>query len=437
VVLVEKTVEILRKCPLCDSCLGRQFALLGKGVTNSARGRALKLIAVMELHQRYLSGDEQARKCLEELAGNGVVFAATILGKEVTERECFICRGLMSRLDELARQALPELEQYEYSTFLVGVKMHGDYVEREDKLRAEFQLEYGESIKGEFTREVGKRLAALTGKKADLEKPDMIIIFNLVENRVEITPMPLFIAGRYRKLVRGIPQARWICTECGGRGCERCNWSGKMYPTSVEELIAEPILRAAKGLEAKFHGAGREDVDVRVLGNGRPFVVEVKYPRIRQLDLEELAKTINQHAKGLVEVTELKYGDRKLVRRLKLMSERSPKKYRAVIEVEKPISHEDLRKLGEYFKDRLIEQYTPRRVLHRRADKLRKKKVYEVEAKPIGERMFEALIKCQGGLYVKELISGDEGRTTPSFSEVLGRSARCVELDVVEVGGEV
>ena len=436
-VLVEKTVEILRKCPLCDSCLGRQFALLGKGVTNSARGRALKLIAVMELHQRYLSGDEQARRCLEELAGNGVVFAAIILGREVTEKECFICRGLMSRLDELARQALPELEQYEYSTFLVGVKMHGDYVEREDKLRAEFQLEYGESIKGEFTREVGKRLVALTGKKADLEKPDMIIIFNLVENRVEITPMPLFIAGRYRKLVRGIPQARWICTECGGRGCERCNWSGKMYPTSVEELIAEPILRAAKGLEAKFHGAGREDVDVRVLGNGRPFVVEVKYPRIRQLDLEELAKTINQHAKGLVEVTGLKYGDRKLVRRLKLMSERSPKKYRAVIEVEEPISHEDLRKLEEYFKDRMIEQYTPRRVLHRRADKLRKKKVYEVEAKPIGERMFEALIKCQGGLYVKELISGDEGRTTPSFSEVLGRSARCVELDVVEVGGEV
>ncbi|HIP57312.1 MAG TPA: tRNA pseudouridine(54/55) synthase Pus10, partial [Ignisphaera aggregans] len=45
----------------------------------------------------------------------------------------------------------------------------------------------------------------------------------------------------------------------------------------------------------------------------------------------------------------------------------------------------------------------------------------------------EALIKCEGGLYVKELVSGDQGRTTPSFSEVLGTEALCVELDVVYV----
>jgi len=43
------------------------------------------------------------------------------------------------------------------------------------------------------------------------------------------------------------------------------------------------------------------------------------------------------------------------------------------------------------------------------------------------------LIKCEGGLYVKELISGDNGRTVPSFSSVLNTKALCLSLDVLYV----
>ena len=42
-------------------------------------------------------------------------------------------------------------------------------------------------------------------------------------------------------------------------------------------------------------------------------------------------------------------------------------------------------------------------------------------------------VRTQGGLYIKELVSGDEGRTSPSFAEILGADAKCVELDVVAV----
>ena len=34
--------------------------------------------------------------------------------------------------------------------------------------------------------------------------------------------------------------------------------------------------------------------------------------------------------------------------------------------------------------------------------------------------MLELLIECEGGLYIKELISGDENRSKPSVSEILG-----------------
>jgi tRNA pseudouridine synthase 10 len=39
----------------------------------------------------------------------------------------------------------------------------------------------------------------------------------------------------------------------------------------------------------------------------------------------------------------------------------------------------------------------------------------------------------EAGLYIKELVSGDSGRTQPSLAQILGRTARVVSLDVVLV----
>jgi tRNA pseudouridine synthase 10 len=42
-------------------------------------------------------------------------------------------------------------------------------------------------------------------------------------------------------------------------------------------------------------------------------------------------------------------------------------------------------------------------------------------------------IRCQGGLYVKELVSGDEGRTVPNVSVLLDNPAKTLKLDVLNV----
>jgi tRNA pseudouridine synthase 10 len=42
-------------------------------------------------------------------------------------------------------------------------------------------------------------------------------------------------------------------------------------------------------------------------------------------------------------------------------------------------------------------------------------------------------VHCGGGLYVKELVSGDEGRTQPSLTGLLGIQAIVTELDVIKV----
>ena len=128
-------------------------------------------------------------------------------------------------------------------------------------------------------------------------------IENPIKVRLQINP--IFIEGRYRKLIRGIPQTKWPCTKCKGKGCEECNFTGKQYPESVEELLSETVLKHTNGYEAKFHGAGREDIDVRMLGTGRPFVLEIKEPKIRKIDLKKIEEEVGEVAKGKTSIEPL------------------------------------------------------------------------------------------------------------------------------------
>ena len=72
-------------------------------------------------------------------------------------------------------------------------------------------------------------------------------------------------------------------------------------------------------------------------------------------------------------------------------------------------------------------------MLHRRADLTREKYIYEVKVKKLSPKKAEMKIRCQGGLYVKELVTGDEGRTTPNVSELLNNKAKPLKLDVLNV----
>ena len=81
-----------------------------------------------------------------------------------------------------------------------------------------------------------------------------------------------------------------------------------------------------------------------------------------------------------------------------------------------------------------IAQKTPTRVLRRRADIVRKRKVLEITWKKTGEKRIEIEVTTEAGLYIKELVSGDSGRTEPSVSGLLKTDASVKELTVVGVG---
>ena len=421
--------KIIHEGPTCDHCLGRQFAKLSTGLSNRERGQALKLALVLEGDRIYKNENDDL--LLKELALCSV-FARKTLGKEGEDEQCWVCLDQFKRLDKWADEAVKTLDGLEYSTFLVGTKAGGLLSENEEILWTETGTAYAEQLKTEFNREVGKRIAEKVQKDVDFENPDITITLDLAKSKFELQVRSVYILGRYLKMVRGIPQTRWPCRKCKGKGCESCNFTGKQYQESVDELIKGPVVEALQAADTTFHGSGREDIDALMLGNGRPFVVEAKSPKKRSADLNELMRNINEKAAGKVEVRELSFVGKDLIETLK--SSKADKTYKLKVTFKEPVSEEKLKSCLEALSGIEISQQTPRRVVHRRADLVRKRHVHSIGLVELTENGHAYItVNCEGGLYVKELISGDEGRTNPSLCGLLGIPALVEDLDVVNV----
>jgi tRNA pseudouridine synthase 10 len=174
-----------------------------------------------------------------------------------------------------------------------------------------------------------------------------------------------------------------------------------------------------------------------MLGDGRPFVLEVMSPRVRNLDLHALEERVNASALPRVKVTLSAYVDKSAVEEAKSM--KVNKNYRLKVIYNEDISIESLKSSLAALCDTEILQRTPERVAHRRADLDRKRRVFSAELIELNEanKYFVVTVRCEGGLYVKELVSGDNGRTRPSLAELVRQPLKVQELDVIKVEGGI
>lgn len=243
----------------------------------------------------------------------------------------------------------------------------------------------------------------------------------------------VFLEGRYRKLSRDLPQTVFFCPDCKGhprrrRGCARCEGFGKLTRDSVQELVGWVLGAAFKTRKHKFHGAGREDVNVRMLGAGRSFVIELIAPRQHDVDLAACEAEINRRNAGRLEVLGLHWTEKARVSAIK--EARRAKEYRALVRMsDEPAPGAVERALGRRI---AVRQRTPGRVAHRRAD-LERERWLELVSCASVEGGWEVVLRTQHGTYVKEAISGEGGATEPSLSGLLGVSCECVELDVTAI----
>ena len=122
-----------------------------------------------------------------------------------------------------------------------------------------------------------------------------------------------------------------------------------------------------------------------------------------------------------------------MITKLKNQSRSIEKTYVLRVELGRPAREEDIKTLEETLSQTVIKQRTPSRVLHRRADKLRKRRIRSLSMNIVGEHELELRIRCEGGLYMKELVHGDHGRTDPSVSCILQTEAISKTLDILDI----
>lgn len=235
---------------------------------------------------------------------------------------------------------------------------------------------------------------------------------------------PVFVAGRYCKLVRGVSQSKW-----------RVKGQDGLY-TSVEEEAAGVLCRMLGGSDARIHASGREDVDVRMLGAGRPFVLEVRQPRKSVLSDAELARAAaevsGQWSEVVLSGLRMATGaDRESVGE---SAHTKRKEYAALVHSRAPVSRTMAASL-EDVKDLAVTQLTPVRVLHRRSHLARQKVVHALRVQRLNAHWFVLRVVTSAGLYVKEFVHGDLGRTTPNLGSLLGLegSLDILQLDVMNV----
>ncbi len=240
---------------------------------------------------------------------------------------------------------------------------------------------------------------------------------------------PVFVGGSYLKLRRGLPQSPWV-TDGERRG-----------DSSVQEEVARVVLPHLKADSYSFMASGREDIDVRMLGGGRPFALEIRNARAITITSETLRgveETLRVEKRG-VEARGLRVPlPAAAVTALKAAGEEKRKTYAAVCWVPRAVTQEDLASLNAAGAQGIrLKQWTPLRVLHRRANACRERDVHSLAAEALPgapEGYFLLKLTTAAGTYVKEFVHGDRGRTVPSVAGLLGvPGAECVTLDVTVV----
>ncbi|KAJ3008724.1 UNVERIFIED_CONTAM: putative tRNA pseudouridine synthase Pus10 [Siphonaria sp. JEL0065] len=246
----------------------------------------------------------------------------------------------------------------------------------------------------------------------------------------------LWLAGRYNKYDRTVSNSRM---EFNGK---------RLAEESVEELIALHVDAFFKADGHKFASAGREDVDVLMLGAGRPFYLEICGPKVldaSQMEVSEVQREINEAYRGKIKITDLQLVGKHDTKPLKDSAATKKKSYTTLVRLSSPVPLAALEKVS-LLRDIELKQQTPLRVMISRPDKNRDKVVHELHVKPENEGILDEAsgelkydlvrvdLTTSAGTYVKEFMHSDEGRTVPSLKELLEVESASVEtLDVLHV----
>ncbi len=185
-----------------------------------------------------------------------------------------------------------------------------------------------------------------------------------------------------------------------------------------------------------------------MLGNGRPFVVELISPKKRIIQKDDFLKLENQingvkknldptkeiDIKSYINILNLGFTTNKCFEELTIAAKDKTKMYCCIVRIEE--SFENSEKLISdlnQMKDIHLKQRTPIRVLGRRAPLVREKLIHRINLKPLNNKYAICFLLTSAGTYVKEFIHSDLNRTRPSLKDFINSRCDILQLDVMKL----
>ncbi|MEM0064086.1 MAG: pseudouridylate synthase [Metallosphaera sp.] len=309
--VVNQAIRLLEKYPLCDACLGRSFAKLGRGLSNDERGRAIKISIMMELDRKIkdhqLKDLDEISEILFNMKSVGKSLHDQYLKSQFQSRPCYLCNDVLSEVKEdFFSKALTILKERRLR-YVLGVKLSSRVQELEMDFAISNGLVYYESMKAEIRRDVGKRLSAL-GFEPEIDNPEAELIYDLDSRTVEVITKSKRVLYLFTRLSRGVPISSWYSKQ------------GDSLDKEIEKKIIVPFI---------------EPSDVRIM-DPYPLIIE---------DMEKDEMEVLGYK--LLKVSNLNKSEFRLIMQTKPLS----KVYRITFYSEEKIGHE----IYEGVQDMLVE----------------------------------------------------------------------------------
>lgn len=340
------------------------------------------------------------------------------------KNDCFACHGIISHLDDIKDQVKNTIGRYNFHD--IQIEVLTNLIKNDDKLIRKYRCQTSCTLKNYLKGQI-----QISFKRIN-EGPTLYIKINSASDiQMELKWPPLYVIGRYYKRSRRVSNTPFM--------------RGQHAISSVEKELIGAIATDIRCTERKFLSAGREDMDVRMIGTGRPFSITFlnplpneNYPNPPQSN-EEFAQSFSCF---LPKDGQIQCDNNVSASNLRItcthpdISPRHEKCYRCIVSCSRNVSEENLANLDKV-DNLIINQRTPSRVAHRRILATRQKTVISMSYKQICPRFFILNLKTSKGTYIKEFVNSDFGRTKPSLGDILDPEnpveCQLLQLDVVLV----
>lgn len=313
-----------------------------------------------------------------------------------TKDSCYICNGLMDKIEDIVNEITPQLEEYQYDTMNVGTTLHYRFYEKEDQIRAKFKIKGKRTIKAEFAEIFKKLIKEKTSKKINFRNPDLhlkVIVDKNCSTTIDINTKSILIYGRYKKIIRGL----------GQKSTDSNN--------SIEHILSKELANLSKCKRLNFSWIGSEDKNSLVLGKGRPFYVKLLDPKTRSFP-----NRINLDNYGLRFYLR-KANNMHLNRRFTLSA-------RIMIECDNNLHIKDISKLKQLAKKKIYFHIGNKRL---------SKILYSIRIKKDGDNRMIVSILAEGGFLIKKFIEGHNNEDFLSVSSLLNYKCHCILYDILDI----